>query len=193
MASKQRANAENMDENDGISNDDSDVETRLKRDKTRTKSFFTRSKNKLIFLVEKRKSPSEEEIEDAVERLDGAMESVMDALTSLSDLYLTSKEIENSKRVVLEMERIEEEFTTYEAARRFLETQKEQASERSVILSIDMLNKMNISNDNEERKDTLTASSIDCHTGSQLHASKASSMDWHSGVPMHETSKKGRT
>ena len=90
MASKQRANAENMDENDGISNDDSDVETRLKRDKTRTKSFFTRSKNRLIFLIEKRKSPSEEEIEDAVERLDGAMESVMDALTSLSDL--TSKE-----------------------------------------------------------------------------------------------------
>ena len=129
MASKQRANAENMDENDGISNDDSDVETRLKRDKTRTKSFFTRSKNKLIFLIEKRKSPSEEEI-DAVERLDGAMESVMDALTSLSDLYLTSKETENSKRVVLEMERIEEEFTSaYEVARRFLETQKEQASE----------------------------------------------------------------
>ena len=187
MASKQRANAENIDENDGISNDDSDVETRLKRDKTRTKSFFTRSKNKLIFLIEKRKSPSEEEIEDAVERLDGAMESVMDALTSLSDLYLTSKETENSKRVVLEMERIEEEFTsTYEAARRFLETQKEQASERSDILSIDM----NISNGNEERKDTLTASSIDCHTGSQLHASQASSMDWHSGVPMHEAWKK---
>ena len=156
-----------MDENDGISNDDSDVETRIKRDKTRTKSFFTRSKNKLIFLIEKRKSPSEEEIEDAVERLDGAMESVIDALTSLSDLYLTSKETENSKRVVLEMERIEEEFTsTYEAAKRFLGTQKEQASERSDIFSIKMLNKMNISNGNEERKDTLTASSIDCHTGS---------------------------
>ena len=59
----------------------------------------------------------------------------MDALTSLSDLYLTSKETENSKRVVLEMERIEEEFTsTYEAARRFLETQKEQVSERSDII-----------------------------------------------------------
>ena len=134
MASKQRANAEHMDENDGISNDDSDVETGLKRDKTRTKSFFTRSKNKLIFLIEKRKSPSEEEIEDAVERLDGAMESVMDALTSLSDLYLTSKETENSKRVVLEMERIKEEFTsTFEAARRFLETQKEQASEQKLL------------------------------------------------------------
>lgn len=40
----------------------------------------------------------------------------MDAITALSDLYLKNKETENSKRDILEMERIEEEFTsTYEA------------------------------------------------------------------------------
>ena len=103
-------------------------------------------------------------------RLDSAMEKVMDAMTALSDLYLKSKETENSMRVVLEMERIEEEFTsTYEAERRFIHTQKEQSSERSDILSIDMLNRMNFSNDNEERENALPASSMDCHSGAPLH------------------------
>ena len=125
----------------GVSNDNSGAETALKRDKARTKSYFTRSKNKLIFLIEKRKLPSHEEIKEACDRLDSALESVMDAMTALSDLYIQSKETKNSKRVVLEMERIEEEFTsTYEAARRFLDTQKKQSSEASEILTVDMLN-----------------------------------------------------
>ena len=81
MALENRANAENVRENEnsaGISNDNSDSETVLKRDKARFKSYFTRSKNKLIFLIDKRKSPGHEEIEEACDRLDSAMESVMD-------------------------------------------------------------------------------------------------------------------
>ena len=90
MASENRAKAENVRENEnsvGISNDNTDAETALKKDKARTKSYFTRSKNKLIFLIEKRKSPSHEEIEEACDRIDSPMESVMDTMVALSNIY----------------------------------------------------------------------------------------------------------
>ena len=91
------------------------------------------------------------EIEEACDRLDSAMESVMYTMTALSNLYIQSKETGNSKRVVLEMKRIEEEFTsTYEAARRFLDTQKEQSTETSEILIVDMLDRLNISEQLDE-------------------------------------------
>ena len=46
----------------------------------------------------------------------------MDAMTSLSELYMKHKDMENSKKVVLEMEKIEEQCTTaYEAERRCLD------------------------------------------------------------------------
>ena len=52
--------------------------------------------------------------------------------TFLPELYMKNKNMENSKKVVLEMEKIEEEFTTaYEAARRCLDSQKEKSSEAS--------------------------------------------------------------
>ena len=54
MASENRSNAENVREIEnsaGISNDNSDAETAWKRDKARTKSYFTCSKNKLIFFL----------------------------------------------------------------------------------------------------------------------------------------------
>ena len=47
------------------------------------------------------------------------MESALAFMPSLSELYEKYKEMENSKRVVVEMEKIEEELSTaYEAARR---------------------------------------------------------------------------
>ena len=58
MASENCANTENPDENGdsvGISDENTDSEEQLKRQKVRTKSYFTRSKNKLLFLVDNRK------------------------------------------------------------------------------------------------------------------------------------------
>lgn len=182
MASENRVNANDQGEyanSTGISNENADLETLLKREKARTKSNFTRSKNKVLFLIKKQELPSHGEIEDACSRLDIAMESAMDAMTSLSDIYMKNKETEKSKKVVLEMEKIEEEFTTaYEAARQWLDSQKEQSSEASEILSIDMLNRMNISDQSER------------FTEERQSASQASSIDRHPGASLYETSKK---
>ena len=88
---------------------------------------------------------------------------------------MKKKDMENSKKVVLEMEKIEEEFTTaYEAARRCLDSQKEKSSEASEILSIDLVIRMNISSQSErfteERQNASQESSIDRHPGASLYA-----------------------
>ena len=137
MASGNRVNANDQGENvnsTGISNESAEIQTSLKRENARTKSNFTRSRNKLLFLIEKQELPSRGEIQDACNRLDNAMESAMDTMISLSELYMKNKDMENSKKVVLEMEKIAEEFTTaYEAARRCLDSQKEQVAQRATI------------------------------------------------------------
>ena len=76
MASDNRVNSNNQVENVnyiGISND-AEMETSLKREKAREKSDFTRSRNKLLFLIEKQELPSRGEIEDACSRMDNAMD-----------------------------------------------------------------------------------------------------------------------
>ena len=180
MASKNRVNTENPGENVdsvGISQGNSDSEEQLKREKVRTKSYFTRSKNKLLFLVDKHKLPSYDEIENACDRLDGAMESVLDVMSSLSELYWRNKETENSKRVIAEMEKIEDEFTmAYGKARLCMDKQQEQTSETSEILTIDMFNRMNI----------VEHSNV---YAQQQNASQMISMDCHSGTPTQETPK----
>ena len=75
----------------------------------------------MLILIEKQELHSRGEIEDECNRVDNAMESAIDAKTSLLELYMKNKDMENSKKFVLEIDKIEEEFTTeYEAARRFL-------------------------------------------------------------------------
>ena len=181
MASDNRVNSNNQGENVnyiGISND-AEMETSLKREKARAKSDFTRSRNKLLFLIEKQELPSRGEIEDACSRMDNAMDSAMEAMASLSELYMKTKDTANSNKVVLEMEKIEEEFTTaYMAARRCLESQKQQSSETSETLTIDLLNRMDI------------ADQSDRVTEERQSASQERSMERHSGASLDETSEK---
>ena len=133
----------------------------------------------MLILIEKQELHSRGEIEDECNRVDNAMESAIDAKTSLLELYIKNKDMENSKKVVLEIDKIEEEFTTeYEAARRCLDSQNENSSEASVILSTDLLNRMNVSNQSERS------------TEERQNASKESSIDRHTGAALYETSKK---
>ena len=120
MASDNRFNKIIDDEN-GIS-DENERELSLKCEKARSKTNFTRTWNKLLFLVEKQRLPSNREIEDVCERMDTAMDSAMDEMTSLSKLYMNNKDKENRKKVIIEMTTIDEEYTTaYKAARRCIE------------------------------------------------------------------------
>ena len=73
MASDNRVNKNNEDEN-RIS-DDTERELSFKSKKARAKTNFTRTWNKVLFLIEKQRLPSSREIEDACDRLDSAMDS----------------------------------------------------------------------------------------------------------------------
>ena len=101
----------------------------LKSEKARAKTIFTRTCNKVLFLIEKQSLPSNRETEDACGRLDSAMGSDMDAMASLSKLYMQNKNIENRKKVIIEMDTIKEEYATvYKAARRCIIVQKAKSS-----------------------------------------------------------------
>ena len=116
----------------GTTGDFTDMEASLKREKARAKSNFTRLKNKVLFIIEQRELPSHQEIQDACSRMDSSMESAMDVMTSLSELYTKYKEKGKNDKVILEMEKLDDEFSTaYEAARQYIDAQKERSSDTS--------------------------------------------------------------
>ena len=127
-----------------------DMEAELKREKFRAKSSFTRIKNKVLFLIDQPEKPGYREIQEACNRLDNAMESAMDVMTRLSELFDKNKQKQLSDKVMLEMEKLDDDYsTTYAAAQHYNHTQKEQSSETFEILTIDLLGRMNISDQSE--------------------------------------------
>ena len=130
----------------GTAGDFTDMEAELKREKARAKSNFTQA----LFLIEQQEKPGPRENQDACNKMDNTMESAMDVMTNLSELYMKNKEKEKNNKAVLEMEKLDDVFaTTYAAARQYIDAQKEQSCETSEIRSIDLLNRMNISNQSE--------------------------------------------
>ena len=95
----------------------------------------------------------------------------MDAMVSLSGLYMQNKDMENRKKVIIEMDMIDEEnATAYKAARRCIELRKAKSSETPEIQTIDTKNSNDISEQSErsteERKSVSKAErSMDGHTG----------------------------
>ena len=78
--------------------------------------------------------------------MDSAMESAMNVMTRLSKFFGKNNEKQLNNKVMLEMEQLDDEYsTTYAAAQHYIYTQKEQSSESSEIFSIDLLRRMNIS------------------------------------------------
>ena len=78
----------------------------------------------------------------------------MDVMTKLSDFFFKSKQMDSGRKVVLEMEKVEEEFySAYEAAREYLDSQKEgRSSVCSDIVSVDMLQRMSITDKSETHR-----------------------------------------
>ena len=116
------------------------LETEFKKDKARAKSNFTRSRNKLLLLVEEQAMPSRLGVRDACQKMDTCMEIAMEVLAKFSNIYIRNKQLQKSKIVVSDMEKIEDEFNTaYEKAQGYLESRKEDSSSVSMDrLSIDM-------------------------------------------------------
>ena len=127
-----------------------DLEAELKREKFCAKSSFTRIKSKVLFLIDQPENPGYREIQEACIKMDRAMERAMDVMTKLSEFFGKNKEKQLNNKVMLEIEKLDDEYsTTYAAAQHYIHTQKEQSSESSEILSIDLLSRMNISDESE--------------------------------------------
>ena len=130
-----------------------DLEAELKREKFRTKSSFTRIKSKVLFLIDQSENPGYRKIQDACIKMYSTVESAMDVMTRLSEFFRKIKEKQLNNKVMLEIEKLDDEYsTTYAAAQHYIHTQKEQSSESSEILKIDLLSQMNISDESETYK-----------------------------------------
>ena len=63
------------------------LENEFKKDKCRAKSNFTRSRTKLLMLIEEHDMPIRREVKEACKKTDSCLEIVMDVLTNFSDSY----------------------------------------------------------------------------------------------------------
>lgn len=100
-------------------------------------------------------------VKEACRKMDNSMEIVMEVLTRFSDFYTTNGESQKGRRVACEMEKIEESYyLAYEAAQDYLDSRKDDRSSiTSDIMSIEMLQSMNISDDQETyRKEEMLPS-----------------------------------
>ena len=74
-------------------------EAKYKKDKARAKSNFSRSKNKLMSLLEETKQASRREILDARRKMDSCSEIATDILISFAEFYIRMDELQKSMRV----------------------------------------------------------------------------------------------
>ena len=131
-----------------------EMEVQFKKDKTRVKSNLTQSRNKLLDLLDQDDLPSRKDVRQACQNMDTCQAIAIEVLTNFSDFYTKNGEKQKRKLVVMEMIRIEEDFyMTSESAREYLESRKsDNSSVSSDILSIDLLERMNISDQSETNR-----------------------------------------
>ena len=116
------------------------IETALKKDKARVESNFTRAQNKLSSLIEEQELPSRWAIQDVINSLGNYQEVAMEIMASLSHLYMKHKDFEKSRKVLIEIDKIEDDFSSVsEAAREYLDSRRnDRSSVSSDIISIDL-------------------------------------------------------
>ena len=132
------------------------LENQFKKDKCRAKSNFTRLRNTLLQLVDEEDMPSRRVVKEACRKMDTYLEIVMGVLSKLLDFYIKNGEIQKDKKLIKEMENIEEDYyTAYGTTQEYLNSRKDDSSSvTSDILTIDMLQGLNISDEPEtSRKD----------------------------------------
>ena len=77
--------------------DATQLENQFKKDKCRTKSNFTRSRNSLLLLVEEQDMPSRRTVKEACRKMDSCLEFVTEVLTIFSDVYTRNGKIQKDK------------------------------------------------------------------------------------------------
>ena len=124
-------------------------EATLRREKARAKYNLTRAQNKLAALLGEQEIHSRRVIQDACNSMDACMDIAMEVISSLSELYMTFREFEKGKKVLAELDKLECEYAAAsEPAREYLHArQDDRSSVMSDILTIDMAQRLNISDD----------------------------------------------
>ena len=100
-----------------------EMEVQFKYDKTRVKSNFTQSRNRLLDLLHQYDLPSHKDVRQARQNMDTCQAIDIEVLTNISDFYTKNAKKQKRKLIVMEMVRIEEDFyMTSESAREYLES-----------------------------------------------------------------------
>ena len=81
----------------------------LRQEKSKSKSAFTRSKNKVQDALRDKVAPAE--VRDLLVRMDTAFQTAVSVIEKLSSDYVLAGDRENRKLVLSEMETLEAEFT----------------------------------------------------------------------------------
>ena len=82
--------------------------------------------------------------------MDSCMDIVLEVLYNFSDFYQENNDLQKSQKIVCEMEKNEEEFySAHEAKHDYLDSQRD---DQSIILSIDLREKINICDSRTERR-----------------------------------------
>ena len=107
----------------------SQMETALKTEKARAKSDFTRAQNTLSSLMEDQESRNRPAIQDALYSLGKYQEFAMETMARLSELYVKHGEMDKNRKVIIEIDKIEDDFsTTSEAARKIMDFRRNNTS-----------------------------------------------------------------
>ena len=142
---------ETIDETRGTLGNFEEMEIQFKKDKARVKSNFTRSRNKVLNLFDQDDVLSRKDVCQARQNMDTCEAIAIEVLSNLADFYTKYSEVKKSKLIVRKMDRIEDDFyATSESAREYLESRKgDNSSVSSDILTINLLEQMNISDHSE--------------------------------------------
>ena len=80
-----------------------EMEVQFKKDKTRVKSNFTQSINRLLNLLDQDDLPCRKDVRQAHQNMDTCQAIAIEVLTNFSDFYTKNGEKQKRKLVVMEM------------------------------------------------------------------------------------------
>ena len=93
-----------------ITTDKAEQEIKLMIKKSKAKSKFALSKNRLFQLTEDQDLPSRREVICARQKMDLNLETSIDVLDQLEDFYLDNQQVEKGMQIVRQMDQLDAEY-----------------------------------------------------------------------------------
>ena len=93
-----------------ITTDKAEQEIKLMKKKSKAKSKFALSKNRLFQLTEDQDLPSRREVICACQKMDLNLETSIDVLDQLEDFYLNNQQVEKGMQIVHQTDQLDAEY-----------------------------------------------------------------------------------